>query len=73
MARKKPVVIAEPTETCKTCRCSWFVESDDEAVWLCRLNPPSVVFDTSEQMPVSTFPIVAPDLWCAQFKPKLND
>jgi hypothetical protein len=74
MARKKTVVIVEePTETCKSCRAGWYLESDDESVWFCRLNPPTVTFDPVEQMPVSTFPVVAPDLYCLQFRPRLND
>lgn len=74
MARKKTVVIvAEPTETCKSCRCGWFLESEDDTVWLCRFMPPTVTYDMAEQTQVSTLPVVSADHWCAQFKPKLND
>jgi hypothetical protein len=73
MARKKVIpVIAEPTETCKQCRCGWMLEREDAVVWFCRLNPPSVTYDMEDQTQVSTLPVVAPDHWCGQFRPLLN-
>lgn len=76
MARRKAVKIeaepAEPTECCKSCRCGWMVESEETVAWYCRLNPPTVTFDYEEGTQVSSFPFVAPDLWCSHFTPKLN-
>jgi hypothetical protein len=73
MPRKKVIpVVAEPTETCKSCKCGWFVEMEDSAVWFCRLNPPTVTYDMEDRMQVSTFPVVAADQWCSHFAPLLN-
>jgi hypothetical protein len=69
MARKRIEVVSEPTSTCKVCRHAWFYQD----MWLCRRYPPTVVFDLPEQTACSSFPVVAADLTCGEFSPKLND
>jgi hypothetical protein len=70
--RKKVEIVAEPTSTCKSCRHAWFLEADDEVVWLCRRYPPTVTYDPAEACPVSSFPIVAPEITCGEFAAQLN-
>jgi hypothetical protein len=72
MARKKIAVVEEPTSTCKSCRHAWFVEDQDHAVWYCRRYPPTVTYDIGEQTQCSTFPVVAADVTCGEFSPKLD-
>jgi hypothetical protein len=68
MARKKIVVVEEPTSTCKQCRHSHFHKDYVD----CRRYPPTVVYDIGEQSPVSYFPVVQVDLMCGEFAPKLD-
>jgi hypothetical protein len=66
--RKKTEIVAEPTETCKTCRHAWSLDG----TWFCRRYPPVVHYDYQEASPVSTFPVTAADITCGEYSPLLN-